>query len=108
MVFVVTWAAAVLFHLAGNPTLAPAWARAILGGTAIVALVWPRRAWAVVPLAGAVVMGVWLEAPFLANHWLLHGLVALVVLGGVVAARGDAVAAVARVAGPARLTLLAF
>ena len=107
LVFVVTWAAAVLFHLAGNPTLAPPWGRALMGGTAVAVILRPRNPWFGAALAGSVVVGVWLEAPFLGNHWLLHGLLAVVVVGAVVSARGDAVDSMDRIAGPARLLLLA-
>lgn len=106
--FAVTWAAAVLFHLAGNPRLAPEWGRGLLGAAALAVLFAPRRPWIVVPMAGAVVANVWLEAPGLGNHWLVNGLLALVVIGAVVAGRGDTSQVVRRFVPPARLLLLAF
>ena len=108
LVFVTTWAAAVLFHLAGNPTLAPPWGRAVLGAAAVAVLARPRQVWLAVPLAAAVVGNVWLEAPLLGNHWLLHGFIALIVGGGVLLAHGHPATSMVRIAGPARLTLLAF
>ena len=101
-------AAAVVFHLVGNPTLAPVWGKALLAASAVAVLARPRVAWLAALLAVAVLVNVWLEAPTLGNHWLLHGLVAVVVLGGVATGRADAGRAIARVGGPARLTLLAF
>jgi hypothetical protein len=106
--FVVTWAAAVLFHLAGNPTLAPQWGRLLLGAAAIALIARPRNAWLSLSLAAAVLVNVWLEAPLLGNHWALHGFVSLIVLAGVISARGHRGAAMARSAGPVRLTVLAF
>lgn len=106
--FAVTWAAAVLFHLAGNTRLAPQWGRALLGATALVVLARPRDPRVALPLAGAVLVNVWLEAPVLGNHWLLHGLLALVVAGAVLGARTDPGASFGWLLGPARLLLLAF
>lgn len=106
--FAVLWASSVLFHLAGNTRLAPEWGRALLGATAVAVLARPRIAWLTVPLAGAVLANVWLEAPTLGNHWLLQGFVAVIVVGAVLAARGAGSIAIGRLVGPARLTLLAF
>ena len=106
--FAVLWASSVLFHLAGNTRLAPEWGRALLGAAAVAVLVRPRIALLTVPLALAVLTNVWLEAPLLGNHWLLQGFVAVIVLGSVLGARGKGSAAVDRLVGPARLTLLAF
>ncbi|MDE0804412.1 MAG: hypothetical protein OSA99_13955 [Acidimicrobiales bacterium] len=106
--FAVLWASSALFHLAGNTRLAPEWGRALLGATAIAVLARPRIAWLTVPLAGAVLTNVWLEAPLLGNHWLLQGFIAVIVLGAVIGARGEGGVAISRLVGPARLTLLAF
>ena len=106
--FVVCWAIAVLFHLVGNFVLEPAWGRAVLGTAAVGVLARPRLAWTAMLLSFAVLTNVWLEAPILGNHWLLHGLVALVVAGSVAAGRGRAESAMVRMAGPLRLTLLGF
>lgn len=108
LVFAVTWAAAVLFHLAGNPRLAPAWGRGILGVAALALLARPRDPRMAVPLAVAVLVNVWLEAPLLANHWLLHGFVAVIVLLGAVRLAPSGHGTMARIAGPLRLLLLAF
>jgi hypothetical protein len=108
LLFSVTWALAVLFHVAGNPRLAPAWGRGILGAAAVLTLARPRDPRAAVPLAVAVLVNVWLEAPVLANHWLLHGFIAVVVLGGAVRLRTSPGEVAARIAGPLRFTLLAF
>lgn len=106
--FSVLWASSVLFHLAGNTRLAPEWGRALLGAAAVAVLVRPRIAWLTVPLAGAVLTNVWIEAPVLGNHWLLQGFIAVIVLGAVLGSRGDGSDAISRLVGPARLTLLAF
>lgn len=106
--FAVTWGASILFHLAGNPRLAPEWGRAVIGACALVLLVLARRPWAALPAAVAVLAGVWLEAPALGNHWLLQGFLALIVIGAVLSGRGRAAAAVPRLLPAARLLLLAF
>ena len=106
--FALTWAAAVLFHLAGNTRLAPEWGRASLGLAALLVLSRPRNPWLALPLSAAVVVNVWLEAPILGNHWLLHGFVAVLVAGAVILGRGDPDAVLDRLVGPARLILLAF
>ena len=106
--FQVAWAAAVLFHLAGNPTLAPWWGRLLLGTAALLAIVRPRTVSLTIPLAVAVLVNVWLEAPVLGNHWLLHGFVAIVVVGGAIAGRCRPAPTTTRIIGPLRLTLLAF
>lgn len=106
--FALTWAGSVLFHLVGNPRLAPEWGRGLLAVTALAVLARPRNPWLGAGLAVAVLTNVWLEAPLLGNHWLLQGFLALVVLGSVVVSRGDASRSMATLVGPARLTLLAF
>lgn len=106
--FIVTWAVAVLFHVWGNARLAPEWGRALLVAAALAVLARPRSAWLSLPLVGAVLANVWLEAPTLGNHWLLHGFLALVVALSVLAARGEPGPSIERVVPPARLLLLAF
>lgn len=108
-VFAFMWAAAVLFHVVGNPTLAPEWGRASLVVAALPVLARPRVPVLAMPLVGAVLVNVWLEAPVLGNHWLLHGFVATVVGAGVLGGSSRRPEIVhRRVAGPLRLTLLAF
>jgi hypothetical protein len=89
--FARTFGIAVVAHLAGNPPGArpfdggPALVvvSAILGLLAVVLVVAPSRlvlgATAVLVLAS-----VWCEAPFLSNHWLLTGFVAVAVLASLV------------------------
>lgn len=108
LVFAVTWSVAVLFHLAGNTRLAPEWGRALLGVAAVAILARPGSARLVAALAVTVLVNVWLEAPLLSNHWLLHGLIAVLVLVGVGMSPGDAQGVLRRAAGPLRLLLLAF
>jgi len=108
LVFAVTWAASVLFHVAGNPRVAPPWGRALFGLAAVAVLARPRSRAGVGVLAVAVLVGVWLEAPTLSNHWLLQGFVALVVLGGLALRPATGAELLERIAGPLRLVLLAF
>jgi hypothetical protein len=108
LVFTVTWSIAVLFHVAGNTRLAPEWGRAVLGVAAVALLARPGSRRLASVLAVAVLVNVWLEAPLLSNHWLLHGLIAMIVLGGAGLVRGHGGDAMARMLGPLRLLLLAF
>lgn len=108
VLFALTWGAAVLFHLAGNTRLAPSWGRALLGAAAVAVLTVPRARWASALLAIAVLVNVWLEAPLLANHWLLHGFIAVVVLGGLALRRSGIAHLMGGIGGPLRLVLLAF
>jgi hypothetical protein len=82
--FTVTWALAALFHLIGNQRGMPDWGVAVLGVGIVIALLRPWVVWAIVPLAAADILLVWLEAPVLGNHWLVAGFVSagvLVVVG---------------------------
>lgn len=106
--FGLAWGASVLFHLAGNPRLAPEWGRGLLAGAAVLLVAFPRRPWAALPLSFAVLANIWLEAPTLGNHWLIHGFVALLVIGSVVVGRGVPAASLRVLVPPARLLLLAF
>ncbi len=105
--FAVLWAVSVLLHLAGNTRLAPAPVQALVGGAAVAVLATGGRRTAAAGLAVAVVVGVWAEAPVLANHWLLHGLLALLVLAVVADPSGPA-GWYRRLVGPGRLLLLGF
>jgi hypothetical protein len=111
--FSVMWALAAVWHLLGNPTIAPAWSQALLTlGVGAVLL----RPGAALPLGGLALAGlvtVWEEAPFLGNHWLLAGFVNLGILAAVVtgALRGrahDRLDLANRVLPMARLSLLGF
>ncbi|MDX6232082.1 MAG: hypothetical protein QOH68_1057, partial [Nocardioidaceae bacterium] len=66
--FTVTWALAALFHLIGNQRGMPDWGVAVLGVGIVIALLRPWVVWAIVPLAAADILLVWLEAPVLGNH----------------------------------------
>jgi hypothetical protein len=87
--FARTFGIAVVAHLAGNPPISRtpegAWptalivVSAVLGLLAVLLVVRPSRL--VLGAAAALVLAsVWLEAPFLSNHWLLAGFVAVAVL----------------------------
>lgn len=89
-------AVAALFHLAGNfgvgvivrsPWLLPV--QLLVGGAAVTVLLAPRRQAPVVVLCAAVLMSVWVEAPFLGNHWLLLGFVGLAHVLAVLVARSS-------------------
>jgi hypothetical protein len=77
--FSVLWALAHAWHVIGNPTLAPGWAQALLGLTIGLVLLHPGQVVPLVAMAAVGLVMVWLEAPFLGNHWLLVGFVDLVV-----------------------------
>jgi len=87
--FARTFGVAVVAHLAANPPIARApdgvWptplmvVSALLGVLAVLLIVAPSR----LLLGGSaalVLASVWFEAPFLSNHWLLTGFVAVAVL----------------------------
>lgn len=108
LVFSATWAVAVLFHLAGNSWVAPWWGKALLGLSAVAVLARPRSTSLAAVLSVSVLVNVWLEAPLLSNHFLLHGMIALVVLGAVLLGPSGPGAAMGRMLGPVRLLLLSF
>lgn len=112
-VFSVMWALAALWHLLGNPTIAPAWSQALLVAGVAAVLLRPGAPLALGGLAAAGLVTVWEEAPFLGNHWLLAGFVNLgilaAVLTGVVRGRAhDRFDLANRVLPVARLSLLGF
>jgi hypothetical protein len=87
--FTRTFGLAVVAHLAGNP---PVWrapdgpwltpvvvVSAVLGLLAVALVVRPGRL-LLAATAAMVLASVWTEAPFLSNHWLLVGFVAVAVL----------------------------
>lgn len=74
---------AIVAHVVGNPPLGfdLAGMVSVLTGAGALALVLdPRTAWLRPVVAGGVVWMVWLEAPLLANHWLVMGFVSLALL----------------------------
>jgi hypothetical protein len=112
-VFSVLWALAAVWHLLGNPTLAPAWAQLLLTA-GVGAVLW--RPGEVLPLGLLAVGGIvvaWEEAPFLGNHWLLAGFVNLAILQAVITGfvrgrSGDRTDLANRLFPVARLSLLGF
>lgn len=108
LVFTVTWSLGVLFHVAGNTRIGPDWGRAAVGMAALLLLARPRSRRLAGVLSVAVIASVWLEAPLLGNHWLLHGLVAVTVLAGLGLSVGRGSEVMSLIAGPLRLLLLAF
>jgi hypothetical protein len=91
--FARTFGIAVVAHLAGNPPINRApegtWPTALiavsaaLGLLAVVLIVRPSRL-VLGATAALVLASVWIEAPFLSNHWLLAGFVAMAVLASLV------------------------
>lgn len=111
--FSVMWALAALWHVLGNTAAGTGWGQGLLAVSAGLVL-W--RPGAVAPLALLALAGVatvWLEAPFLGNHWLLVGFVDLAILmavaAGVLRRRpADRLDLVNRLFPVARLCLLGF
>lgn len=109
LIFSVGFALAAVFHVLGNPRLAPPWSLAVLGLAAGWVLLMPRSGPARTALAVSILGTAWLEAPLLGNHWLLASLVALawLVASLIGALRGHSEEEVwLRFARTARLTLL--
>ena len=86
--FAVCWAAATLFHFAGNRP--PPWVHqtgawrvvgVCLGIAAIVALSASRRRNAFLMLCLLIPVSAWLEAPVVGNHWVLAAATSLAALG---------------------------
>ena len=111
--FAVMWALAALWHVLGNTFLGSGWSHAAVV-VAVGAVLWrPGAMGPLVALSTASLITVWEEAPVLGNHWLLVGMVDLVILlAATVAAlrrRGNEPAEFAnRVFPAARLCLLGF
>jgi hypothetical protein len=78
--FSVLWAFAHALHVVGNPGATPAWAQAALAVTVAAVLLHPGRVGPLAAMAAVGALTVWLEAPFLGNHWLLAGFVNLGIL----------------------------
>ncbi len=109
LIFSVGFALAAVFHVLGNPRLAPSWSLTVLGIAAGWVLLAPRSSPARSALAASVLATAWLEAPVLGNHWLLASLISLAWLisagTGAVRRLDDAVVW-ERFARTARVTLL--
>jgi hypothetical protein len=78
--FSVMWALAALWHVLGNTLVGSAWSHAVLAGAVGIVLSRPGAVGPLTLLAAASLITVWEEAPVLGNHWLLVGLVDLVIL----------------------------
>jgi len=111
--FSVMWALAAVWHLLGNPTVAPGWSQVLLTVGAGTVLLRPGAPLPLGGLAAAGLVTVWEEAPFLGNHWLLAGFVNLGILAAVVTGAlrrrpHDRLDLANRVLPMARLSLLGF
>jgi hypothetical protein len=87
------WAAAALFHLAGNSrdaletSAGLAVTSVLLGAAAVLTLLAPRRLWHLVALCVFVPATAWYEAPVVGNHWVLASALSLALLLSAAAAR---------------------
>jgi hypothetical protein len=111
--FAVMWALAALWHLLGNTYVGSSWSHAVLAAAVGLVLWRPGAVGPLTVLAVASVITVWEEAPVLGNHWLLVGLVDLVLLMAAATAAmrrrwDDRVDFANRVFPAARLCLLGF
>lgn len=107
------WALAAVWHLLGNPGIAPAWSQVLLSLGIGAVLLRPGAALPLGGLAAASLVTMWEEAPFLGNHWLLAGFVNLGILAAVVTGAlrrrpHDRLDLANRVLPMARLSLLGF
>lgn len=112
-VFAVMWALAAVWHLLGNPLLAPAWAQAVVVAGVAAVLLRPGAPLPLALLAAGGLITLWEEAPLLGNHWLLAGFVDLIILmavatGAVRRRVGDRTDLADRLFPAARLCLLGF
>lgn len=73
--FSVLWALAVLFHQGAHRAASHDPAQALVALAALVLLVRPGATLALVAMAGAQLVALFVEAPWFSNHWLLHGFV---------------------------------
>ena len=82
--FAMTWAAAALFHVAGDTrqTSDPAIviSQVLVAGLAVAVLASPRRRAPLLALAVAVPLSAWFEAPVVGNHWVLAALISVALL----------------------------
>lgn len=84
------WAVAAIAHIVGNPRIGQAfgdptllgWVTFATGVIAVALVVRPENRQLLRALCIGVLGTVWLEAPFVGNHWLLAGLVSLAILIG--------------------------
>jgi hypothetical protein len=111
--FSVMWALAALWHLLGNTFFGSTWSQVVLA-VAIGLVLWrPAATGPLALLAAASLVTVWEEAPVLGNHWLLVGMVDLVILMAAATAAlrrrwDDATDLADRLFPAARLCLLGF
>ncbi|MEZ5343257.1 MAG: hypothetical protein R2706_18000 [Acidimicrobiales bacterium] len=101
------WAVAALAHVLANSTFEFAQlgvTNTVLGLFALALVVQPRRRSIRVAVLVGILVSLWVEAPFLGNHWLLAALASLVAL----AARPWRDGWLARASPGLRLTLLTF
>lgn len=111
--FSVMWALAALWHLLGNPSSGSTWSASAVALAVGVVLWRPGSTGALTLLAATSLLTVWDEAPVLGNHWLLVGMVDLVILmaAATAAVRGrwyDGRDLAVRLFPAARLCLLGF
>lgn len=111
--FSVMWALAAVWHLLGNPLVAPGGVQAVLAIAAGLVLARPGSVVPLTVLALAGLLTVWAEAPLLGNHWLLAGFVNLAIVlavttGAVRRRWNDPAELATRLFPAARLCLLAF
>lgn len=111
--FAVMWALAALWHVLGNTFVGSSWSHAAVALAAGLVLWRPGSMGTLCVLAVTSVIAVWEEAPVLGNHWLLVGLIDLVILMAAAAAAirrrwNEPVDFANRVFPAARLCLLSF
>lgn len=112
-VFSVLWALAAVWHVLGNPALAPWWAQAAVAAGVGLVLLLPAEPLALAALAAASLVLLWEEAPVVGNHWVLAGFVNVgilvaVAVGGVRRRPRDQLDLADRLLPAARLSLLGF
>jgi hypothetical protein len=111
--FSVMWALAAVWHLLGNTYVGSSWSAVAVAGAAGLVLWRPGSTGALALLAVTSLVTVWEEAPVLGNHWLLVGMVDLVILMAAATAAlrrrwDDATDLADRLFPAARLCLLGF
>lgn len=86
VLFAVMWALAALWHILGNTLVGTSWSHAALALTVGLVLWKPGAMAPLCVLAVTSLITVWEEAPVLGNHWLLVGLIDIVILMAAAAA----------------------
>src|SRR5688572_17716464 len=107
------WALAALWHLLGNTFVGSTWSQVAVAGAIGLVLWRPGATGPLTLLAVASLATVWEEAPVLGNHWLLVGMVDLVIVMAAATAAlrrrwDDATDLADRLFPAARLCLLGF